>query len=75
MSDRKSELQVTSRNKRIKMLGYWIPRGEECVSSVGGRLPSVYAWCEPVLFTSAEQSENVIMEGMYPMAALREAEP
>lgn len=43
--------------------------------SVGGMLPSVYAWCEPVLFTSAEQSENIIIEGMYPTVAVREAKP
>lgn len=47
------------------MLDYYMPRGEECASLDRGRLPSVYAWCEPVLFTSAEQSENIIMEGMH----------
>lgn len=71
----KSGLQVTSRKKRIKMLDYWMPCGEECVLPVGARLPSIYASCERVLFTSAEQSENIIMEGMYPMVSIREAEP
>lgn len=51
-----------------------MPRGEECVSSCRGRLPSDNAWCELVLFTNAEQSENIIMEKMYPMVAKREAE-
>lgn len=51
-----------------------MPRGEECVSLSRGRLPSEYAWCEQVLFTSAEQSENIIMEEMCPMVARREAE-
>lgn len=49
--------------------------GEESITSAGGRPPSIYAWCELVLFTSAEQSENIIMEGMYPMVSVREAEP
>lgn len=71
----KSGLQVPSRKKRIKMLDYWMPCGEQCVSRVGVRLPSVCASCEPVLLTSAEQSENIIMEGMHPMVSLREAEP
>lgn len=51
-----------------------MPCGEKCASLVRGKLPSAYAWCEPVLFTRVEQSENIIMEGMYPMHAIREAE-
>lgn len=57
------------------MLDYYIPCGEECASMDRGILPSAYAWCEPVLFTSAEQSENIIMEGMHRMLAIKEAEP
>lgn len=71
----KSELQVIIRKKIIKILDCWMPCGEEWMFPVGARLPSVNASCEPVLFTSAEQSENIIMEGMYPMVSIRDAEP
>lgn len=64
-----------SRNQRIKMLDYLMPWREECVSSSRGRLPSEYAWCELVLFISAEQSENIIIEKMHPMVVIREVEP
>lgn len=57
------------------MPDYYLPCGEECASLDRGKLPSAYAWCEAVLFTSAEQSENIIMEGMHPMLAVREAGP
>lgn len=57
------------------MPDYYLPCGEECASLDRGKLPSAYAWCEAVLFTSAEQSENIIMEGMHLMLAVREAGP
>ena len=49
--------------------------GEEYIISAAGRPPSIYAWCELVFFTIVEQSANTIMEGMYPMVSVREAEP